>query len=595
MRLSADAREKILERLLAAVPGAWLVAEHGGWRRGAGAWEASFDIQSQDIDSLAKELERVAASAPGALVERKTWSATFHFRRVPERERAALLVEADAVLDEWLNRVPGFEQLDGVEMLEVRPARMRKSVAVPWLREQAGAGARLLALGDDLTDEDMFRALGVADESILVGASRQTRARWRLNGPPAVARLLQWVADVRRGEAGTDGLLPERIIAVPRVVHPAGSVYELLVVSNRLPDLRGAVQPREGGRKRNVGGLVSALEPALRTRHGLWLGWSGHTTTEDEPGPVGLDEEGQTALAWVDFPEAWHRRYYNGFCNRAIWPLFHSFPARVRFDDAEWECYRQVNRVFAKAATELVGPETPVWIHDYHLLLVARALRELGHHGPLGLFLHIPFPGVDMLSLLPWAEQILDAMLDFDLVGFHTRAHVVNFMHCVGALSPARIADDAVEHRGHRVRVRAFPIGIVPEPFQEPAEPAVVEEVAGLLRAIAPSRLVLGVDRLDYTKGIPERLEAFGRLLERYPEWRGRVALVQISVPSRADVPDTPNSGGASRTPSAGSTASMARRPGSPCATCIAATRPPIWQSCIGRLPWATSHRCATG
>jgi trehalose 6-phosphate synthase len=115
---------------------------------------------------------------------------------------------------------------------------------------------------------------------------------------------------------------------------------------------------------------------------------------------------------------------------------------------------------------------------------------------------------------------------------------VDNFRHTVGALSPAQISDDAVVHRGRRIRVRAFPIGIIPEPFQEPTEVAVAEEVAALLRAIAPSRLVLGVDRLDYTKGIPQRLEAFGRLLELYPEWRGRVSLVQISVPSRADVPE---------------------------------------------------------
>src|SRR5262249_23798690 len=128
-------------------------------------------------------------------------------------------------------------------------------------------------------------------------------------------------------------------------------------------------------------------------------------------------------------------------------------------------------------------------------------------------------------------------MLDFDLLGFHTAAHVENFRLTIGALSPARVSDDAVEHRGRRVRVRAFPIGIIPEPFQEPAEPAVAEEVAALLRAIAPSRLVLGVDRLDYTKGIPERLEAFGRLLELHPEWRGPRPLPQVSAPSRADVP----------------------------------------------------------
>jgi alpha,alpha-trehalose-phosphate synthase [UDP-forming]/trehalose-phosphatase len=526
-----------LERLLGPVPGAWLVAEHGGWRRRAGAWEAAVDQQAEDIEPLAARLRHLAAAVPGALVERKTWSVTFHYRLVSERERVALLVAVDAALEEWLAQAPGFERLDGVAMLEVRPARMRKSLAVPWLREQVGAGVRLLAFGDDLTDEDLFRALGVADEAVLVGPQRRSRARWRLADPSAVAALLSWIAATRRGEEVAPPL-PVPLAVQPRGIGSVRGRYELLVVSNRLPDLRRATQPGEAGRTRHVGGLVSALEPVLGARRGLWLGWSGRTIAEPEPGPLGLDDEARPALAWMDFPKRWHRSYYNGFCNRALWPLFHTFPQHVAFADGEWDCYQQVNRAFAAAAREVVSSETPVWLHDYHLLLAAQGLRELGHRGPLGLFLHIPFPAPDLFGLLPWAEQLLDAMLDFDLLGFHTTAYVENFRQTIGALSPAWVSDDAIEHRGRRVRMRAFPIGIIPEPFQEPAEPAVAEEVAALLRAIAPSRLVLGVDRLDYTKGIPERLEAFGRLLQLYPEWRGRVSLVQISVPSRADVPE---------------------------------------------------------
>src|SRR5262249_46503274 len=157
-----------LERLLVSVPGAWLVAEHGGWRRRAGAWEAAVDQLPEDVKSLAARLQHLATAVPGALVERKTWSVTFHYRLVPERERAALMVAIDAALEEWLAQTPGFERLDGVEMLEVRPARLRKGPAVPWLPEHPGAGSPLLALGDDLTDEDLFRELGVADEAVLV-------------------------------------------------------------------------------------------------------------------------------------------------------------------------------------------------------------------------------------------------------------------------------------------------------------------------------------------------------------------------------------------------------------------------------------------
>jgi trehalose 6-phosphate synthase len=164
-------------------------------------------------------------------------------------------------------------------------------------------------------------------------------------------------------------------------------------------------------------------------------------------------------------------------------------------------------------------------------------MRQRGHTGPIGHFLHIPFPGLDIYSMLPWAAEILDALLDFDLLGFHTPQHVENFRSCVAALLPAKIADDVVHSRGRATHLAAMPIGILPDAFREPPEASVVEEIDGLMRSIGDSKLVLGVDRLDYTKGIPERLAAFGRLLELFPEWHRKVSLVQVSVPSRADVP----------------------------------------------------------
>jgi trehalose 6-phosphate synthase len=187
---------------------------------------------------------------------------------------------------------------------------------------------------------------------------------------------------------------------------------------------------------------------------------------------------------------------------------------------------------------DLVGPDTPIWVHDYHLLLLAQSLRRRGHRGPVGHFLHIPFPGVDMFSLLPWCGQLLDAMLDFDLLGFHTPGHVNNFRQCVGALSPAKVSDDAILHHGRRIRVRDFPIGIIPEDFQHPPSSESNEEISAILSPYSRIRKILGVDRLDYTKGIPERLLAFGRMLELFPEWRSRTSFLQISVPSREDVPE---------------------------------------------------------
>jgi trehalose 6-phosphate synthase len=309
-------------------------------------------------------------------------------------------------------------------------------------------------------------------------------------------------------------------------------------VSNRLPELSDLEGDHADQRKRNVGGLISALEPALRARGGMWLGWSGRTVPDADRLESGMIEGGgPVQLAWVDYKERWYRDYYGNFCNGTLWPLFHSFPSRVAVSDAGWDAYREVHEAFAEVTTHLVGSRAMIWAHDYHLLLLARVLRQRGHTGPMGHFLHIPFPSLDIFSMLPWAAQVLDALLDFDLLGFHTPQHVQNFMHCAAALLPTKVADDVVQHRGHATHVAAMPIGILPETFQEPPEAGVMEEIDGLKRILGDAKLVLGVDRLDYTKGIPERLMAFGRLLAMFPEWRGKVSLVQVSVPSRADVP----------------------------------------------------------
>ncbi len=526
-----------LERLLGDVPGLRLAAEHGGWLRGDAGWRALVSDDPSALVALAAELELIATHHRPAHVERKTWSVCLHLRGVPEWDRPRLIVEANVAIAAWLRHHAGYELLEGAEVLETRLARIRKSAAVAWARPYAGPSAALLVLGDDPTDEDMFRVLSPVDEGVLVGprAHASTLARWALPGPDAVLAFLGWILAARRGDApGRSAMLPQAIRREPRADPPS---HRLLAISNRLPDLRSPTAP-DATRRRNVGGLVSALEPVLAARRGLWLGWSGRTVAADTAGPVEIDDASTPPLAWVDLPEAWYELYYNGFCNRSLWPLFHTFPSRVRFVDEEWDCYVRVNHAFATAARTLVVPDVPVWVHDYHLLLVAGALRRSGHRGPIGLFLHVPFPGIDLFSMLPWAATILDEMLQFDLLGFHTLHDVDNFHQCVRALFPASIDGDGIRHRDRRVRADVFPIGIVPEGFQEPPEPRAAEEIAALLQSIAPSRLLLGVDRLDYTKGIPERVYAFGRLLELFPDWRGQVSLVQISVPSRADVPE---------------------------------------------------------
>jgi trehalose 6-phosphate synthase len=520
-------------------PNVFLVAEHGAARRGMGAWENVGEIEPAPLEDLALGLEKVARAHPGALVERKQTTVALHYRQVRRGRRGELLIEAYGIIDAFVARHPAFERLEGVLVTEIRPASVTKSSAVRWIRELAGTNARLLALGDDVTDEHMFRALGATDEPIVVRTAerRRTAARWELDDSNEVRAVLRWLQGVRAGQTPIPAVLPREIVQ-PAPAAAAGS-HDLLVVSNRLPDFRH-VEGDDGDRKKSVGGLVSALEPALRRRRGMWLGWSGKTVSSSEPITTGLSEQGDGSsvqLAWVDYTESWYRNYYAGFCNGTLWPLLHSFPSRVEMSDAGWNAYREVHEAFADVAAPHMSSCTTIWVHDYHLLLFARAMRQRGHAGPMGHFLHIPFPSLDIFAMLPWAAQIMDALLDFDLLGFHTPRHVANFLACAAALLPAKVSDDVIKHRGRETHVAAMPIGIIPDAFQEPPEPAVAEEVDGLMRALGDAKLVLGVDRLDYTKGIPERLLAFGRMLEMFPEWRRKVSLVQISVPSRADVP----------------------------------------------------------
>jgi alpha,alpha-trehalose-phosphate synthase [UDP-forming]/trehalose-phosphatase len=526
---------EMLDRFFADCPGLLLVAEHGGWRRDSSGWQPAFDAGTDEVESLTRMLGGIAERYPGALVERKTWSVAFHFRAISPVERNAAVVEVDSIIGTWLAHHRTFALLRGAKVLEVRPAPMVKGRAVPWLRERLGPGGRLVALGDDATDEDTFLELRAEDESILV-ASEETRAsaaRWRLAGTGEAKSFLRWLGAARRGDA-SEPRLPRRVERAGRI-EAGEAAFRLLVVSNRLPELRSSADFAET-RKRTAGGLVSALSPLLAARRGVWLGWSGTTAPRADAAAFQLDESGPTALASVDLPDAWYERYYRGMCNAALWPLLHSFPDRVAIARDDWQAYWEANDSFAAAAARLVRPGDPVWVHDYHLLLLGQRLRERDHRGPLGLFVHVPFPGPDIWFILPWAPELLTAMFAFDLIGFHTPGHVENFLRAAAAIPGAVVQGTTVEYRGRATRVGHFPLGIMPDSGERDA--ASLEEIDALVGGLTRSRLVFGVDRLDYTAGIPERLEAFHRLLERWPEWRGSVSLVQVSIPARSDAAD---------------------------------------------------------
>jgi trehalose 6-phosphate synthase len=319
----------------------------------------------------------------------------------------------------------------------------------------------------------------------------------------------------------------------------------LAVVSNRLPVVFN--RNKDGGWDINPGsgGLVTALGPVLRDLGGLWIGWLG-AVSEETDGSSALNEllsqgaaETGYSLKPVDLSEEEVQKYYYGFSNEVLWPLFHDLPTRCNIDPGSWEVYQRVNVKFAQAVIDNTTEEDYVWVHDYHLIMVASELAKLGAKRHTGFFLHIPFPPLDIFIKLPWRFQILDALLQYDLIGFQTVRDRRNFIGCVRELTQGA----RVYGRGHvcnlvtmdrDIRVGVFPISIDYKGFADTARTKAVADEAWIIHSNLPNRqLILGIDRLDYTKGIPDRLRAFVNVLERFPEMRRKITLVQVVVPSR--------------------------------------------------------------
>lgn len=319
----------------------------------------------------------------------------------------------------------------------------------------------------------------------------------------------------------------------------------LIIASNRLPVVLAQDKDGSWKTKPGSGGLVTALAPVLRNRGGVWIGWSG--VVDEDVADVSdlLAPETQTIGYTLD-PVALSARerdqYYYGFSNEVIWPLFHDMVSHADFQPKYWKSYVGVNRKFAEAIALQAGMDRFIWVHDYHLMMVARQLRGLGVRDRTGFFLHIPFPSLDIYQQLPWRREILQALLEYDLVGFQTQRDRRNFVQCVRALYPGIAIGgkgQVVTARvgGRDVRLGAFPIGIDFQEFANQAASPEVADAAWYIHENLPNRqLILGVDRLDYSKGIPDRLRAYGNFLERNPEMRGRVSFIQVVVPSRTAV-----------------------------------------------------------
>lgn len=305
----------------------------------------------------------------------------------------------------------------------------------------------------------------------------------------------------------------------------------LVVVSNRVA---------ASGRKQAVqGGLAVALVAALEKSGGVWFGWNGKVTRYPGKQPS-LQQEGNTTFATLPLSKRGYNEYYMGYANSSLWPLFHMQLQAFEYDRLWTEGYRRVNRHFARKLLPLLEGDEIIWVHDYHLIPLADELRKAGVDQPIGFFLHIPFPPFEVLRALPDYEYLLRALCEYDLLGFQTDSDQHAFINSVThACTDARVGKNSLSAWGRNIRTETFPIGIQVEEVVAMAERGRRSTQTRRLqsRLLDHRDLIIGVERLDYSKGLPERFHAFQRLLERYPGNRGNVEYLQIAAPSRTDVP----------------------------------------------------------
>ena len=322
----------------------------------------------------------------------------------------------------------------------------------------------------------------------------------------------------------------------PAPIHADG---RLVVVSNRLPV--GLRRTDEGWDvQRSAGGLATAMGPLLKQTGGIWIGWAGDSSD------VGDARRREILDRWaredgfhtVEMSADLVRGFYEGFSNEAVWPLFHHFPFVFKFDPDHWQAYQAANRLFCNAVLEQLRPGDLVWVHDYQLMLLPRMLRDAVPDVRVGFFLHIPFPSSNVFRLLPRGDEVLDGLLGADYVAFHTHIDLHNFRSSVLRVLGLASRMDEVDVGGHSVHLDALPIGIDPAAFTKRLheDEETVRRLEELRKQFANRHLLVAVDRLDYTKGIPERLRAYRRLLKDDEALHGKVVLLQVAVPSREKV-----------------------------------------------------------
>lgn len=304
----------------------------------------------------------------------------------------------------------------------------------------------------------------------------------------------------------------------------------LVVVSNRVGVPDGSAR---------AGGLEVAIRAALKRRGGLWFGWSGRATDND-PGPAKKATQDNISFVTIDLRKDDYEEFYNGFANRVLWPILHYRLDLAEFTRRDLGGYFRVNEYFATHLEKLLKPDDVIWVHDYHLMPFAKALRDRGHKNKIGFFIHIPCPPPEILTALPNHEQLVPALGNYDLVGFQTETDVTNFSrYLINECGLKRVGDDSFAYEGRVVQVGVFPVGVETEAFSRLARRAIESGfVREVLESLSGRAMIIGVDRLDYSKGIPERMDAFERFLTNFPDWRGKVTYLQITPRSRSGIPE---------------------------------------------------------
>ncbi|EIZ78211.1 alpha,alpha-trehalose-phosphate synthase (UDP-forming) [Novosphingobium sp. Rr 2-17] len=280
-----------------------------------------------------------------------------------------------------------------------------------------------------------------------------------------------------------------------------------------------------------------ALKSALREHRGIWFGWSGQETPEFT-GHLDMQRNDGVTTATIDLEPQDIDEYYNGYANRTLWPLFHYRIDLTEYDRNFGEGYERVNERFATSVLPLIEPDDLVWVHDYHLLPLGSMLRAKGVNNRMGLFLHTPWPPTRLLTSLPMHERLVASMLEYDVIGFQTTEWLESFLHYVQKEMGLKVGlDNSILYKGRRVLARAFPIGIDYAEFTEAAQSEEAKEAHDRLKlSVHGSKILIGVDRLDYSKGLGERFSGFGRFLADNPDLAESAVLLQIAPPSRGDV-----------------------------------------------------------